>query len=103
MKKIRHVCRYASISKVPSSRRNFVRFTLERLHAGSSRNMYSEHGFDALMRPEFGHVCQRLIVESYCMPGSAHPQAASEIFRQRSLASYASQTSPVVRKRVCHL
>ena len=33
--------------------------------------MYSLHGFDALMRPQLGHVCQRLIVVSYCTPGSA--------------------------------
>src|SRR5580692_3486230 len=65
--------------------------------------MYSEHGFDALMRPEFGHVCHRLIVESYCTPGSAHAHAASASLCQRSFASYVSQTSSVVRKRVCHL
>ena len=64
-------------SSLPSvSRRNLVRFTLARLHAVSSRNMYSEHGFDALIRPEFGHVCQRLMVESYWTPGSAQPHAA---------------------------
>ena len=80
-----------------------MRLTLARLHAVSSRNMYSEHGFDALMRPVFGHVCQRLMVESYCTPGSAQPHAASATLRQRSLASSVSQTSPVVRKRVCHL
>ena len=33
--------------------------------------MYSEHGFDALMRAVFGEVCQSLIVVSYCMPGIA--------------------------------
>src|SRR5258706_11578418 len=85
------------------SRRNLVRLTLARLHAESSRNMYSEHGFDALMRDVFGHVCQRLIVESYCTPGSAQAHAASAIWFQRPFASNVSQTSPVVRKRVCHL
>src|SRR5579862_753273 len=80
-----------------------VRFTLARLQAVSSKNMYSEHGFDALMRPEFGHVCQRLIVESYCTPGSAHIQAASATFCQTSLASKVSQISPPVRERVRHL
>src|SRR5580700_10960108 len=103
MKKTRHAWRYPWMSNEPSSRRNLVRFTLARLHAVSSRNMYSEHGFDALMRPEFGHVCQRLIVVSYCTPGSAHPQAASATWRRSSLASSVSQTCPVVRKRVCHL
>src|ERR1700733_16231186 len=91
------------MSNDPSGRKNFVRLTLDRLHAVSSRNMYSEHGFEALMRPEFGHVCQRLIVESYCTPGSAQPHAASATWRQRSLASSVSQIAPVVRKRVCHL
>src|SRR5689334_7204112 len=75
---------------------------LARLHAVSSRNMYSEHGFDALIFPEFGHVCHRLIVESYCTPGSAHAHAASATCRQRSFASRVSQTSPVVRMIVCH-
>ena len=49
---------------------------LARLQAVSSRNMYSEHGFEALIRPEFGQVCQRLIVVSYCTPGSPQAQAA---------------------------
>ena len=38
------------------------------------------------MRPVFGHVCQRLMVESYCTPGSAQPHAASATWRQRSFA-----------------
>ena len=69
-----------STSKRPSPERNFIRFTLARLQAESSRNMYSLHGFEALIRPEFGHVCQRLIVVSYCKPGSPQHQAASVIF-----------------------
>ena len=44
---------------------NLRRFSDARLHALSSRYMYSEHGLDALMRPVFEHVCQRLIVLSY--------------------------------------
>src|SRR5436305_14539671 len=59
--------------------------------------MYSEHGLDALMRPEFGHVCHELIVVSYCMPGSAHCQAASAIWRSRSRAETVSTTVPSVR------
>ena len=54
-----------------------MRFSDARLHAELSRCMYSEHGLDALMRPDAGHVCHSLIVVSYCMPGSAHAQAAS--------------------------
>src|SRR6185437_14812777 len=54
--------------------------------AESSRNMYSEQGFDALMRAVFFEVCQRLTVVSYCMPGSPQRQVASEILKSRSLA-----------------
>ena len=49
--------------------------------------MYSEHGFDALMRPVFGSVCHALIVVSYCTPGSAHSHAAAAICRSSSRAS----------------
>ena len=59
--------------------------------------MYSEHGFDALMRPVFGSVCQELIVVSYWTPGSAHSHAASAIWRSRSRASVVSTTEPSVR------
>ena len=59
---------------------------LARLQAVSSRNMYSEHGFEALIRPEFGQVCQRLIVVSYCTPGSPQPQAPSAILASTSRA-----------------
>src|SRR4051812_46102979 len=83
--------------------RNFVRLTLARLHAVSSRNMYSEHGFEALIGPLFGQVCHRLIVVSYCTPGSAHAHAALAICCQRSRASRVSQTSFVVRVTVCQV
>jgi hypothetical protein len=65
------VCSKASTSSAPSARRNFIRLSDARLHAELSTCMYSLHGFDALIRPEFGLVCQRLIVVSYCTPGSA--------------------------------
>src|SRR5688572_26810192 len=89
------------MSKLPSSRKYLVRFNEAKLQAESSRNMYSEHGFDALIGAVLGHVCQRLIVVSYCTPGSAQPQAASPTRRHRSLAESVSTTSPVVRARVC--
>ena len=85
------------MSSSPSSRRNFIRLSEARLQAESSRCMYSEHGFDALIRPEFGQVCHALIVVSYCMPGSAHCQAASAIWRSRSRALFVSTTVPSVR------
>jgi len=60
------------VSNWPSSPRNFIRFNEARLQAESSRNMYSEHGFEALMRPDPFEVCQRLMVESNYRPGSPH-------------------------------
>ena len=66
------------------------------MHAELSRCMYSEHGFDPLMRPEAGHVCHSLIVVSYCIPGSAHSHAAWAISRISSRARTVSIGSPVV-------
>jgi hypothetical protein len=96
-------CSNVSTSKVPSARRNFMRFSEARLQAESSTCMYSEHGFDALMRPELGHVCHWLMIVSYCTPGSAQRQAASAISRMSSRACIGSPTgSPVVRAMVRH-
>src|SRR5215212_3421094 len=72
---------------------------LARLQAESSRCMYSLHGLDPLIRPVLAAVCQRLMVVSNCMPGSAHSQAASAIDRMRSRAGTVSRTSPVVTAR----
>src|SRR3954447_19454145 len=91
-----------SASKDPSGRRNFMRFSDARLQAESSTCMYSEHGLDALMRPEFGDVCHWLIVVSYCTPGSAQRHAASAISRISSRAGIGSPTgSPVARESRC--
>src|SRR5438309_9017281 len=68
-----------------------------RLQAESSMCMYSEHGFEALMRPVFGHVCQELIVVSYWTPGSAHCQAASAMSRSSFRALVVAITEPSVR------
>src|SRR5665213_332670 len=76
----------ASTSKRPSVRRNFKRLMLAKLHAELSMCMYSEHGFDPLMRSVLDDVCHLLIVVSNCRPGSAHSQAARAIWRQRSRA-----------------
>src|SRR5918997_3553565 len=86
-------------SNVPSSWRNFMRFSDARLHELLSRLMYSEQGLDALIRPVSGLVCQSLIVSSYWMPGSAHSQAAFVTLRNRSLASTVSITEPSIRAR----
>jgi len=61
--------------------------------------MYSLHGFEPLIRPDSGEVCQSLMVVSYCMPGSAQAHDASEICRMMSRASLCSMTSPVVTAR----
>src|SRR5207237_957712 len=57
-----------------------------KLHAVSSKKRYSEHGFDALIRPSPGQVCHSLIVVSNCTPGSAQAQAALVIWSHRSRA-----------------
>src|SRR3712207_228539 len=74
-----------------------MRLIEARLHALSSTCMYSEHGFDALIRPEFGHVCHWLIVVSYWTPGSAQRHAASAMSRMSSRARTVSTTLPSVR------
>src|SRR6266508_4992639 len=90
-------CESASTSSSPSSRRNFIRFSEARLHALSSMDMYSLHGFEALIRPVFGSVCQLLIVVSYWTPGSAHCQAASAMSFSSARALTVSTTVPSVR------
>ena len=55
---------------------NRSRFSDARLQAVSSRNMYSEHGFEALISPSAGQVCHSLVVSWNCTPGSAQVQAA---------------------------
>ena len=72
----RTVCRKPSMSKPPSSVRKAIRLIDARLQAVSSRNMYSEQGFEASIRPSAGQVCQSLIVVSNCTPGSAEAHAA---------------------------
>src|SRR5207302_1941246 len=59
--------------------------------------MYSEHGFDALMRPVFGSVCHELIVVSYWTPGSAQRHAASAMSCRSFRALIVSTTEPSVR------
>src|SRR5215468_7566094 len=89
-----------SISNRPSLSANFIRFSDARLQAESSRNMYSEHGFDALIGAVFFDVCHRLIVVSYCMPGSPQMYADSAIIRINSRALYVPTGSPVTTDRV---
>ena len=69
------------------------------MHEELSRCRYSEHGFDAVIRPVSGQVCQSLMVSSYWRPGSAHSQAAWEMVRNSFLASTVSITAPSSRPR----
>src|SRR5215213_6424140 len=87
----------ASTAKVPSRLRNFMRLIEARLQAESSTCMYSEHGFEALIRPETGQVCQSLISVSYWTPGSAQRHAASAIWFIRSRARTVLTTEPPMR------
>ncbi|CAB4880280.1 unannotated protein [freshwater metagenome] len=84
-------------SNVSSSLRNVSRLSDARLQDELSRLMYSEQGFEALIRPVSGFVCQSLIVSSYWIPGSAHAQAASLMVRNNCFASTVSMTRPSVR------
>src|ERR1019366_2546865 len=87
----------ASTSKRPSSWRNFIKLRLARLHAELSMCMYSEQGFEPLMRSVLGDVCHALIVVSNCRPGSAHSHAARAIWRQMSRALTVHTASPPSR------
>src|ERR1700743_2348639 len=78
--------------------RNAIRFIEARLQAVSSRNRYSEHGLEALMRPDCGQVGHSLMVVSNCTPGSAEAQAAAPIFSQRSRAFSVLCSLPSVRR-----
>src|SRR3954451_22446252 len=89
------------MSNVSVSSRNLSRLRLGRLHAELSRCMYSEHGFEPLIRPVVWAVCQRLMVVSNCMPGSAHSQVAWEIWRIRSRARMVFLISPSTTPRRC--
>src|ERR671930_160965 len=53
-----------------------------------------KQGLDALMRPDSGVVCQSLMVVSYCIPGSAHSQAAWATSRISSRACTVSMVRP---------
>src|SRR6187551_1865063 len=89
-------------SRSPSARWKRRRLSDARLHAELSRNMYSEHGFDALIRDVLMHGCQSLIVVSYCMPGSPQIQAASAILRIIVRALWVSTVLPLVTDLVVH-
>src|SRR6201999_2392504 len=74
-----------------------MRLADARLQAVSSRNMYSEHGFEARISPDDLQVCQSFMVVLKCRPVSAEAQAAWPIFSQRSRALRVFVTFLLVR------
>ena len=94
-------CSNSAASKLPSSRRNFIRLSEARLQAELSTCMYSLQGLEALIRPDSGLVCQRLMIVSYWTPGSAQRQAASAIWFIRSRAGRVLVVEPSVRAVRC--
>src|SRR5258708_18556546 len=89
-----------STSKDPFEFRYFIKLSDARLHAVSSRNMYSEQGFEALIRAVVLQVCHRFTVVSYCMPGSPQCQVESATLRSSSRARSFSLGWPSVTLRV---
>src|SRR5438046_889725 len=73
-------CMKAGTSNCPPVVTNFIRFSDARLHAVSSRNMYSEQGLLALMRAVDFEVCQRLTVGRGLPPRLMTPAKASKPF-----------------------
>src|ERR1700691_5370974 len=92
--------RKASTSKEPFELRYFITLSDARLHAVSSRNMYSDQGFEALMRAVFLQVCDWFTVVSYCMPGSPHCQVDSAMRCSSSRALNFSTGFPSLTLRV---
>src|SRR5436853_6877914 len=95
-------CLNAATSNCPLPFANFIRFSEARLHAVSSRNIYSEQGLLALIRAVFFEVCHRLTVVSYCIPGSPQCQVHSAIFVIRSRARSFSFGCPSITFFVHH-
>ena len=92
------VCSKSAVSKLPSARRNFIRLIEARLQAESSTCMYSEHGLEALIRPDSGQVCQSLIVVSYWTPGiGAAPGGLGDLARAGRGPSASSIAAPSLR------
>ncbi len=66
------------------------------MQAVSSKNIYSEHGFEAFIRAELEQGFHLLIVSWYWIPGSPHCQEASAIDFNMFFALTVSATSPLV-------
>src|SRR5262249_26194844 len=91
----------APTSKRFSESRNVIKLSEARLQAVSSRNMYSEHGLEARIGPDFGQVCQSLMVVWNWMPGSAEAQAAYPTRSHSSRARTVLTVLPLSRAVSC--
>src|SRR5499426_3252352 len=91
-----------SMSKLPSARLNFMRFSEARLQAVLFRKTYSEHGLVEAIGSVPLHVCHFWIASSYCKPGSPQIQVPSAILSSSLLASFFWSGLPVVVARVHH-
>ena len=80
-----------------------MRFRLDRLQAESSRNMYSEQGFDALIaagvRAGVPAVDGRVVLHAGI---GAAPRGLGDLAPEVLRAEWVSTTSPVVREMVSH-
>src|ERR1700710_655618 len=95
---MRQVCSkpFTSNTRVCGSKK-CARLTDARLQAVLSRNIYSEQGLEALMRPPSGQVCHSLMVVSNCTPGSAQAQAAKAISSHSFCEGMVLVVLPVIR------
>ena len=76
---------YSSDWNFPSFR-NVSRFIDARLQAVSSKNMYSEHGFDPRISPSSGHVpCVPSIMELDAGSAQAHAACPTSCHKSRAL------------------
>src|SRR5437667_7316259 len=100
--KMRTAALKRSVSKTPSSRLNFMRFSEARLHAVLSRKTYSEQGFVEWIGSVPLQVCHFWIAPSYCRPGSPQIHVPWAILFNRALAFFFCKGCPVVIERVDH-
>src|SRR5436309_942686 len=98
--KMRTAALKRSVSKTPSPRLNFIRFSEAKLHAVLSRNTYSEQGLVEWIGSVPLQVCHFWIAPSYCMPGSPQIQVPSAILFSSVLACFFWSGLPLVMERV---
>src|SRR2546421_9206144 len=91
-----------SMSNLPSSRLNFIKFNDARLHAVLLRKTYSLHGLVEWIGSVPLQVCHFWMAPSYCNPGSPQVHVPSAIFCSKVAASFFCSGLPLVTERVHH-